>query len=111
MGRDASSIQESDQVEAVLVAQVSTLAADACMEKRDCWAPSYSELDCLVHTPPALERGSDLSKAKNTWARNQDGCFAVEVPQSCAVAQVGRTQTTTDGELNGCWLEPVGMHA
>jgi hypothetical protein len=113
-GPVASSIPESDQVGPVLGAQVTTLVVDACMEKYDRWPPSYSELDYLVRTLLALERENDSSEAKSTWARNSNGCSVVEggvVPQSCAVARVGKPRMTMAGELDGCWLEPVGMHA
>ena len=111
-GRLASSILDSDQVVPVLGAQVTTPVVDACMVKCDHWPPSYLELDYLVRTPLVLERENDSSGVKSTWARSLDGCSVVEEPvgpRSCAVAQVGKARMSVSGELNGCWLEPVGM--
>ena len=77
MGRGASSIQDSDQVEQALGVQEATPVADAYMGNHDRWPPSYWELDYPVRTPLVREQGNGSLAVTDTSAHKSDDCSAV----------------------------------
>jgi len=113
MGRGASSVLESDQVEQALGARASTLVADACTENRGHWLPSCSEPGYPGCTPPVQVQENGSSEAKGTLPHKSDGCSTVEwepVPRSYAVVQAEKIPRLRAGVLDGCSLGPAGMH-